>query len=1014
MGFVTTAPEPDADINVHDDGGRGHDDDTNDPFPIDSPISQSLNNSSSTTMSRSISSVSSTSSLRHHPYSSTRSTRPRSTTSRSASESSRTGSGTDDDDDDDYADSLPEVSTMELDDAPYSPPNRITTSLSTAGSGAARVKKPKASHARKQSPDHIKRPPNAFIIFRSHCCNPTDSGEAPDAPGTPTALQLAELEITDHRHISRIASYLWKNLKPVEKSYWESRAKERKEEHARLYPGYKYKPVFRNKDEIRRRKNLHAEEIETEKRGCEEVARALMAAHPNQGTDRALTPYAPPSATPDDNNGGGVQQQRSQPVVAPRDEFRASQSIVSGAPASIWTIDQVKPLAAALSNGAVLESPKRKRVRGPTAAQRRRQQEEELALSQSQSQQSSVNSSYPMHPLDPRHPAPRNDYRPVDPRVVESWSTHDGFRPQSAPPSEYPIEYYQRRRNSHVRTSSYQTEAAPYGYIGGSQEPYDAGYGQYQQQQRAVSSQPYPSSNQHAMYSPPQPSRRAPPAPLALPHNPTFLYYQAPQQQQQQQNEQRQHPPPRPSTADSHALALQNYSIDPQQPSDGRHHSPLHDAILSPTGTTFTYEHFSSNGGGPTDPSAVVADPHPNFALAGMRRRGTLGRTEQGNELMLISPTGGAFPSAGRRFSAGRWEVRKVSVDGHQQHHSHHGPNRPHPLSQQQEFSPNSSKGAADSFNFQTDFMHGARDQDSDRRSEHSNESSSLYASQPQRPGSSHSDYSSEGEAPPIQREEGGEGEYWRRAATAGDGSTDPKDDRPFHVGHSDFFLAPEPALGGPTTSSSSSTSSSSDARPFEYAQAPNNGTMFNYPSFGSSFSSQDEQSRPSIDALLAADAYAPYAHAYQHGGPSEEWLSNRVGRDSEATIKWNPRRGSVIPDDEDQDEDHLDEDDEDQEDMIRISELSSTREGALEVLDQARKAADSLEGEGPKYIYLSKELANDSTLIDQILQCGFGVTYDNAGSSVPSEYDPQTARQPTFDSSATSLTSPPASFPVF
>ncbi|KAM0745653.1 hypothetical protein T439DRAFT_270331, partial [Meredithblackwellia eburnea MCA 4105] len=84
----------------------------------------------------------------------------------------------------------------------------------------------------------IKRPPNAFIIFRSHCCNPTES----------------ELGITDHRHISRISSHLWKSLLPQEKAYWERRAQEKKEEHQRLYPNYKYKPVFRNKDEVRRRR----------------------------------------------------------------------------------------------------------------------------------------------------------------------------------------------------------------------------------------------------------------------------------------------------------------------------------------------------------------------------------------------------------------------------------------------------------------------------------------------------------------------------------------------------------------------------------------------------------------------------------------------------------------------------------------------------------------------------------------------------------------------------------------
>ncbi|ORY62864.1 high mobility group box domain-containing protein, partial [Leucosporidium creatinivorum] len=74
----------------------------------------------------------------------------------------------------------------------------------------------------------IKRPPNAFIIFRSHCC-------APDQ-------QLSELGITDHRHISRIVSHLWKSLKPAEKAYWEQKAQQKKDEHAAAHPDYRYKP----------------------------------------------------------------------------------------------------------------------------------------------------------------------------------------------------------------------------------------------------------------------------------------------------------------------------------------------------------------------------------------------------------------------------------------------------------------------------------------------------------------------------------------------------------------------------------------------------------------------------------------------------------------------------------------------------------------------------------------------------------------------------------------------------
>lgn len=135
--------------------------------------------------------------------------------------------------------------------------------------------KNKVSHARKTAPGHIKRPPNAFILFRSHCCVPGNV-DAQTAPGTPSTKQLTDLGITDHRHISRIVSHLWKALSPEDKAYWDNKAQEKKTEHALLYPDYRYKPVYRNKDDVRKRRKGTEGDVEEEKRGCEEVAKAML------------------------------------------------------------------------------------------------------------------------------------------------------------------------------------------------------------------------------------------------------------------------------------------------------------------------------------------------------------------------------------------------------------------------------------------------------------------------------------------------------------------------------------------------------------------------------------------------------------------------------------------------------------------------------------------------------------------------------------------------------------------
>lgn len=75
--------------------------------------------------------------------------------------------------------------------------------------------------------DHIPRPPNAFILFRSswwkkHECLPGHE--------------------TNHREISRMAGRAWKSLSYEEKKPYIELAGVRKHEHRMRYPGYKFAP----------------------------------------------------------------------------------------------------------------------------------------------------------------------------------------------------------------------------------------------------------------------------------------------------------------------------------------------------------------------------------------------------------------------------------------------------------------------------------------------------------------------------------------------------------------------------------------------------------------------------------------------------------------------------------------------------------------------------------------------------------------------------------------------------
>ncbi|KAF9064263.1 hypothetical protein BDP27DRAFT_172748 [Rhodocollybia butyracea] len=95
---------------------------------------------------------------------------------------------------------------------------------------------------RKGDEDYIKRPENAFILFRRKCCEERQAAEEESgATGLTKKQRQADL--------SKTISQQWKSLAPEERKYWEALAKEKKKEHAQLHPGYVYRPQrVRDKD----------------------------------------------------------------------------------------------------------------------------------------------------------------------------------------------------------------------------------------------------------------------------------------------------------------------------------------------------------------------------------------------------------------------------------------------------------------------------------------------------------------------------------------------------------------------------------------------------------------------------------------------------------------------------------------------------------------------------------------------------------------------------------------------
>ncbi|EIW54712.1 uncharacterized protein TRAVEDRAFT_66303 [Trametes versicolor FP-101664 SS1] len=104
---------------------------------------------------------------------------------------------------------------------------------------------------KKGDEDYIKRPENAFILFRRKCCEDRQAArEEEESTSGPVKKQR-------QADLSKTISQQWKSLPAEERQYWEDLAKEKKKEHEAMYPNYVYRPQ-RNKDKKKKGKSASA------------------------------------------------------------------------------------------------------------------------------------------------------------------------------------------------------------------------------------------------------------------------------------------------------------------------------------------------------------------------------------------------------------------------------------------------------------------------------------------------------------------------------------------------------------------------------------------------------------------------------------------------------------------------------------------------------------------------------------------------------------------------------------
>ncbi|KAH9482015.1 Repressor ROX1 [Psilocybe cubensis] len=93
------------------------------------------------------------------------------------------------------------------------------------GDAAAPRRQP---HSKKKPENHIPRPPNAFILFRSSFIK---------SQHVSTAVE------TNHSTLSKIIGLTWQSLPEDQRQIWHQKAKEALDEHKRKFPKYAFRPV---------------------------------------------------------------------------------------------------------------------------------------------------------------------------------------------------------------------------------------------------------------------------------------------------------------------------------------------------------------------------------------------------------------------------------------------------------------------------------------------------------------------------------------------------------------------------------------------------------------------------------------------------------------------------------------------------------------------------------------------------------------------------------------------------
>ncbi|KAG2129818.1 uncharacterized protein EDB93DRAFT_1181538 [Suillus bovinus] len=167
----------------------------------------------------------------------------------------------------------PNVTPITFNDPPTTVDTTFEPVLFPTPTGECSSRRP--THSKKRPDDHIPRPPNAFILFRSSFIK---------SQHVSTGVE------TNHSTLSKIIGLTWQNMPHDERQIWHAKAKKALEDHRRKWPQYAFRPSHTKAKGGSEKRKVREVEPKDMKR-CAKIAELLVEGKKGQELEHAIQEF---------------------------------------------------------------------------------------------------------------------------------------------------------------------------------------------------------------------------------------------------------------------------------------------------------------------------------------------------------------------------------------------------------------------------------------------------------------------------------------------------------------------------------------------------------------------------------------------------------------------------------------------------------------------------------------------------------------------------------------------------